>query len=135
MQDESIAISKAQLVIETNSRKNTLYPVPNALMLFIADENGIPVSSLPLPYAQQGQQSQTQQVPYVEGKEIGQNSSYTFDHMLFLQQLRSTNAYDKTSFYLSNTASNLFSTLNTAMIATENEKPKIKLNILYTKFR
>lgn len=132
LQSENIAINKAELVIETSSRTNTYYPVPNSLMLFIADQNGIPTSFLEVPYGRQGQ---LQQAAYKPGREMGQYGTYTFDLLLYLQQLRSSDVYDETSFYLSAPSPDLFGSLNTAVIALENAKPKIKLNILYTKFR
>jgi len=132
LQSENIAINKAELVIETSSKTNTMHPIPSNLMLFIADQDGVPTSFLQNPYAQQGQ---IQQAPFLAGQETGQNGTYTFNLMLFLQQLKSSNVYDNTSFYLSTTSSNLFTSFNTATIASENSKPKIKLNILYTKFR
>lgn len=132
LQSEDIAINKAELVIETSSRTNTMYPIPSNLMLFIADQDGIPTSFLQNPYGQQGQ---LQQVPFVAGREMGQNGTYTFNLMLFLQQLKSSDVYDNTSLYLSTTSPSLFSSSSTALIALENAKPKIKLNILYTKFR
>lgn len=132
LQNENIAINKAELVIETSSIAGDIYPVPNDLMLFIADQDGVPTSYLQSPYGQQGQ---LQQVPFIAGKEMGQNATYTFNLMLFLQQMKSSTIYDDSSFYLSATSPSLFSSLNTAVIASENAKPKIKLNILYTKFR
>ncbi|PRD50697.1 DUF4270 family protein [Sphingobacterium gobiense] len=132
LQNENIAVNKAELVIETSSRRNTMYPIPSSLMLFIADQDGIPTSFLQNPYGQQGQ---LQQVPFVSGGEMGQNGTYRFNLLLFLQQLKSSDIYDNTSFYLSATSPSLFDSFNTAVIASENAKPKIKLNILYTKFR
>src|SRR5690606_37309683 len=105
------------------SKTNTMHPIPSNLMLFIADQDGVPTSFLQNPYAQQGQ---IQQAPFLAGQETGQNGTYTFNLMLFLQQLKSSNVYDNTSFYLSTTSSNLFTSFNTATIASENSKPKIK---------
>ena len=133
LQDENIAINKAELIIETTSKVNPTYPVPNSLMLLVADKDGVPVSFLEDAYAQR--KGEPQQAIYVPAKEMGQNGSYSFNLLFFLQQLRSSQQFDNSSFYLSNSAPSLYRTLNTAEIATENGKPKIKLNILYTKFR
>lgn len=135
LQIENIAINKAELVIETSSsNRNTMYPAPNNLMLLINNAEGIPTSFLLDPYS--GQQADIQEATFVPGREMGQNGTYTFNLMAFLQQLKSTSNYDNSSFYLSATVPSLFGgSFNTAVIATENAKPKIKLNILYTKFR
>jgi len=132
---ENIAINKAQLVIETTSAiQNTLYPAPRGLQLFIADNHGVPRSALLNSYSG-GDSREAQYVAFTPGQDVGQNGTYTFDLLLFLKQLRSTEAYDNISFYLSDHQVNLGGTTSTALIATENSKPKIKLNILYTKFK
>lgn len=137
---ENMAINKAELVIETSSRANTMYPIPSNLFLFTNDHHGVPRSILLNSYRDQ---SAAQQAIFVPGSEMGQNGTYTFDLMQHLQQLKSSEAYDNSSFYLTinplgtdeNSPPSLFRTFNTALIALENAKPKIKLRILYTKFR
>lgn len=141
---ENMAINKAELIIETSSKANTMYPIPGNLVLFINDHNGVPRSVLPTSYAGQ---SSPQQAVFVPGQEMGQNGTYTFELMEYLQQLKSAEVYNNTSFYLTANplvlqtsageqfAPNLFRTFNTALIASDDAKPKIKLRILYTKFR
>ncbi|KGE14404.1 DUF4270 family protein [Sphingobacterium deserti] len=138
LQDDNLSINKAELVIESSTPLNTMYPAPGNLMLYVADYNGIPVSALTVPYAQQAGAIQT--ASYVAGNQTGRNGTYTFDLIVYLKNLKSTTMYDNTSLYLSSVIPiqelmSTFSTVNTAFIATENAKPKIKLNILYTKFR
>ncbi|MBD1423934.1 DUF4270 family protein [Sphingobacterium chuzhouense] len=142
LQAENIAVNKAELVIETSSKTNTMYPVPSNLVLSINDQDGVPRSVLQSVYS-----SGTQYAVLVPGVETGRNGTYTFDLMMYLQQLKSTQIYDNTSFYLMENPNSttqgqneiippdLFRSFNTAFIASENSKPKIKLNILYTKFR
>ncbi len=144
LQTENMAVSKAELVIETSSKANTMYPIPSNLVLLINDQDGVPRSILPSAYGSQGS---AQQAIFVAGAEMGRNGTYTFNLLAYLQQLKSTQVYDNTSFYLSSypviaqtnsggyIIPDLVKTFNTAFIASENSKPKIKLNILYTKFR
>ncbi len=138
LQDENISINKAELVIETSSPANTMYPIPNSLRLLVADFNGVPISMLqPL--------IPTQQQPYLAsvyltGDQMRRNGKYTFNMISYMKNLKSTSAYDNTSLYISSVIpleriNTTFSTFNTAFIAVENARPKIKLNILYTKFR
>src|SRR5690606_8247921 len=130
LQNENMAINKAELVIETSSKNTGVHAIPSSLILFVADQDGIPISFLQNSYG-----TGMQQAAFVAGKEFGQNGTYTFNMMAYLQTLKSTTTYDNTSFYLSAASLDLFSTFNTAFIELENAKPKIKLNILYTKFR
>lgn len=137
---ENMAINKAELVIETSSGANTMYSIPRNLFLFTNDHNGVPRALLSNSY---GDPSVAQYAGFVPGTEMGQNGTYTFDLMQYLQQLKSTEVYDNSSFYLTtnplgteeNSPPDLLRTFNTALIALENAKPKIKLRILYTKFR
>ncbi|GHE46548.1 DUF4270 family protein [Sphingobacterium griseoflavum] len=136
LQDENISINKAELVIETSSPANTMYPIPGTLVLLVADFNGVPVSIVqPL--------VPTQQQPfllsfYQVGDQMGRNGKYTFNMLSYMKNLKSTSFFDNTSLYISSVIpadSRTFSNFDTALIAVENAKPKIKLNILYTKFR
>lgn len=130
LQDDNISVNRAELVVETSSPTNTMYGIPENLMLFVADHDGVPTSFLSTPYG-----TGIQQASYIPGNQMGGNGSYRFNMIVYLKNLKSSTIYDNTSLYLSTGTPALFSTLNTAFIATENEKPKIKLNILYTKFR
>jgi len=130
LQNENMAINKAELVIETSSKTTGMYAIPSSLILFVADQDGVPISFLQNSYG-----TGMQQAAFVAGREFGQNGTYTFNVMAYLQTLKTTTTYDNTSFYLSAASLDLFSTFNTAFIELENAKPKIKLNILYTKFR
>jgi len=131
VRDENISINKAELVIETASpATNTMYPILGNLMLFVADYNGVPTSYLTTPYG-----AGMQQANYTPGEDVGKNGTYTFNMIVYLRNLKTTNQYNETSLYLSAGSVGLFNTLNTVLIATENAKPKIKLNILYTKFK
>ncbi|QBQ39695.1 DUF4270 family protein [Sphingobacterium psychroaquaticum] len=129
--DETVSVNKAELVIETSTPSmNTMYPIPGSLMLFVADHDGIPVSYITAAYG-----SGIQQAGFKAGNQTGRNGTYTFNLISYLKTLKSTSTYDDKTLYLSTVTPGLFSTFNTAVIATEQAKPKIKLNILYTKFK
>jgi len=131
VRDETIAINKAELVIETTSAAaGTGNPVLGRLMLYVADQSGVPVSFLPTAFG-----TGVQQANYRPGREIGENATYVFNMIAYLRDLKTTNRYDGTSLYLSPVLTDLFTSLNTSMIAIEDGKPKIKLNILHTKFK
>jgi len=130
VRDETIAVNKAELVIETSSAAaNTPNPALGSLMLYVADDRGVPVSFLPQAFS-----TGVQQANYRPGREIGENATYVFNMIAYLRDLKTTSRYDGTSLYLSATLADLFSSLNTSVIEREDGKPKIKLNILYTKF-
>jgi len=133
VRDETIAINKAELVIETTSAASaTPNPALGSLMLYVADERGVPVSFLPTAFG-----SGVQQANYrpASAREIDENATYVFNMIAYLRDLKVTNRYDRTSLYLSAVLADLFTSLNTSVIAREDGKPKIKLNILYTKFK
>ncbi|WP_380932306.1 DUF4270 family protein [Sphingobacterium suaedae] len=130
LQDENIAINKAELVIESASNMNSVYGIPGSLMLFVANPEGIPTSFLTTPYG-----TGVQQAAYVPSGQVTGNGTYTFNMIVYLKNVKSTSVYDNTSLYVADVSSGLFNTFNTAFFATENGKPKIKLNILYTKFK
>jgi len=131
LMDENLSVNKAELVIETSTPStNTMYPIPGSLMLFVADHDNIPINFITSPYG-----TGIQQAGFIPGNQTGRNGTYTFNLINYLKSLKSTSSFDDKSLFLSVPSPGLFSTFNTTFIATENAKPKIKLNILYTKFR
>lgn len=131
LQDEGISINKAELVIETLPRSsNELYPNSTGASLFVADHAGVPVSFVGTPY-----QNAIQEARYIPGTETGSNGQFVFDLVQHLKNVKLNDAYDDTSLYLTNNRTELFNSFSTTFLATENGKPKIKLNILYTKFK
>ncbi len=126
----SIAINKAELVIEVPNGSATIFDQPQSLVLMVASNNGNPISLLTAPYS-----TTTQQATLVRGNDFGSNGTYTFNLIEYLTKIKTT-AYNNTSLYLSLPTSGLFSTGNRLILAKDNENdPKIKLNILYTKFQ
>ena len=130
MNNPSIAINKAELVIEVPNGAASIFDQPQSLVLMVASNNGNPISLLTSPYS-----TTTQQATLVRGNDFGSNGTYTFNLIEYLTKIKTT-AYNNTSLYLSLPTSGLFSTGNRLILAKDNENdPKIKLNILYTKFQ
>ncbi|MGJ1364581.1 DUF4270 family protein [Sphingobacterium spiritivorum] len=126
--DEKISINKAELIIETPNSNTGMYPVPPSVMLMVANINGIPVTAVNFPFT-----TTIQQVSFIKGNDTGANGKYVFDLIAYLKNINTVNYYD-TSLFLTVASPSLFSTANTLEIAKENNKPKVKLNIVYTKF-
>src|SRR5690606_31594062 len=105
---------------------------PKNLILMVASNNGNPISIVLTPYATDTRSIQAASL--VPGNDFGSNGKYTFNLIEYLTKIKTT-AYKNTSLYLSLPTSELFSTGNRLILAKDNENdPKIKLNILYTKF-
>lgn len=128
--DETIAINKAELVIEAENPYATIFSQPQSLILMIASPNGNPASILTSPYS-----TTSQTATLVSGNNTGSNSTYTFNLIEYLSNFKTT-AYRNTSLYLSLPTTGLFSTGNRLILARDSDNnPRIKLNILYTKFQ
>lgn len=129
MSNENISVNKAELIIETEGLAFGSYAAPSGLMLMIADKNGLPVSYIPAPFS-----TTIQQVPFISGNDVGLNGRYIFNLIDYIKYVN-TNRYRDTDLLISTLSPAMFNTVNTLNIATENGKPKIKLNIVYTKFK
>lgn len=129
MQQPDIAINKAELIIETDGFNYGPTPAPPALILFIAGYDNVPYSYLMNPFS-----TSLQQAAYVPGDGFAKKGQYVFN---LIDYIKTVNAAERreSSLFLSVASTSLFATANTAVIATENNKPKIKLNIVYTKFK
>lgn len=127
-----MAINKVELEVEVSSTNDALYPLPTGQstpILFIAHGGGNMYDFVKTPFTQNPQFA-----THVPGNNTGQNVKYVFN---LIEYIRTVNDSDKLQDYLvlSMGPPSLFTTANSAVIATENNKPKIKLNILYTKFK
>ncbi|ERJ57804.1 DUF4270 family protein [Sphingobacterium paucimobilis] len=129
MHEENLAINKVELIVETKGHNYGYYPVPNALMLLIANSNGVPISYVRAPFA-----TTIQQATFIPGNDSGTNGRYIFNLIDYTKNINQSD-YRGTSLLLSVASPALFGTVNNTIIATENGKPKIKLNIVYTKFK
>ena len=129
MNSENISINKAELIIETETLNTGAYPAPKDLLLMVINKNGLPVNYIPAPFT-----NTIQQVSYIAGNDVGENGKYVFNLIDYVKNIN-TNRYIDTDLLISAVSPSIFSTVNTAKIATENGTPKIKLNIVYTKFK
>lgn len=145
MQTQNIAINKAELIIEVASKDLGHYTAALKPMLWIATDN-IATGYVNTPFA-----NAIQHGNYVVGNNTGRNGRYVFNMIQYIRSANDENAKDK-SLFLSVSPqgeqinqgqqvppliipSELYYSANTSILATENNKPKIKLNIVYTKFK
>ena len=129
MYQENIAVNKIQLIVETTGFNYGLYPNPSQLMLLVANKNGLPISYVPTPFS-----ATIQTATMISGNATGVSTRYVFNLIDYIKNINST-TFKESSLLLSVASPSLFSTVNTASIATANGKPSIKLNIVYTKFK
>ncbi|MVZ66314.1 hypothetical protein GQF61_10630 [Sphingobacterium sp. DK4209] len=128
MQTQDIAINKAELVVEVASKEVGSFVAAPKPVLWIATDN-IPTSFVTTPFA-----NTIQEGAYIIGNNTGRNGRYVFNMIQYIRSANDENAKSK-SLFLSVTPNELFNSANTSILATENNKPKIKLNIVYTKFK
>lgn len=126
--DPKIAINKAELIIEAENSVDAQQPNPAALEIFIANKIVNPIGQLTAPQA-----TVAQSAPFEKGNDTGKNGKYTFNMIEYLNNIKKT-AYFDSSLLVSLPTSQLFTTGNRLVIAKSGGKPKIKLNIIYTKF-
>ncbi len=131
LSEPNMAVNKIELEIETRGQNYGAYPLPSSLMLFIANKHtGVPISFVRAPFS-----TAIQTATLVPGDLFGKNAKYTFNLIDYIKTA-SDIAYAETCLYLAASSPSLFGTTDMAVIAKdENNQPKIKLNILYTKFK
>ncbi len=128
--DGLIAVSKAQLIIETDQSREHLFPPPNTLILMVANRYGTPTSLLTNSY-QEDTQVAYYQAPGAAGG-VG-NGRYVFDLTAYISELRNTAAGEDESLLLSLPLTELMSSVNRLRIAASDGKPAIKLHVTYVK--
>jgi len=128
--DPTVAINKAELVIETESKyHNSFFNTPSSVILMVANSGGNPISMINSPFT-----TTVQQAAYIGASDFGANAKYTFNLIEYLNNIKKQSYYN-TSLFLSVPTTGLFSNTDRLIVAKDaNNKPKIKLNILYTKF-
>lgn len=130
LNEPNMAVNKIELVIETTGVNYGDFRSPSSLMLLIADKHtGVPVSFVRTPYA-----ASIQNAVLAPGNAFGKRSSYTFNLIDYIKTVNNI-ANAETCLYLTVSSPDLFSIANMAVIAKEDDQPKIKLNIVYTKFK
>jgi hypothetical protein len=127
----NIAISKAQLIIETDQSAHALYPPPASLVMMIANPYGTPVSFLPASYAEATQTAYYQAADQAGG---AGNGKYVFDLTEYISEMRNSTSSESESLLLSIPTADLMATVNRLAVATQGNKPAIKLHLLYVKF-
>lgn len=132
--DPTVAINKVELVIETESKfHNSFFNSPSRLILMVANAAGNPISIINNPFGGQTQDP-VQYANYIGGDDYGANAKYTFNLIEYLNNIKKE-SYHNSSLFLSIPPSGLFSNTDRLIVAKDaNKNPKIKLNILYTKF-
>lgn len=142
--DPTISINKVQLIIEAEQNPQDGFDQPQSLVLMIANSEGMPVSALP-----SLETANAMQVARLI-KNGDSKGTYTFNLIDYLNKFKTT-AYKNTSLYLSlpplpvpvgnvggssvTQPAPLSSTGNRLILAKDGNDPRIKLNILYTKFQ
>ncbi|WP_294185130.1 DUF4270 family protein [uncultured Sphingobacterium sp.] len=126
--DPTIAINKAELVIEAENSAQTNFAQPRSLVLMIANSLGNPIGLLHPPF---GNPNEVQQAVAVSDNT--NYGKYTFNLIEYLTKFKTT--YKNTSLYVSLPLQNLFATGDRLILSKQGNEPKIKLNILYTKFQ
>ncbi|NGF55855.1 DUF4270 domain-containing protein [Parapedobacter sp. SGR-10] len=130
LNEPDIAVNKIELEVETTGDNYGGYRDPNAMMLLIANKyTGVPISFVRAPRA-----TSIQTAPLVAGDTFGKNNRYTFNMIDYIKTFDDA-VYAETCLYLAVSSPDIFGTVHTAMLAKEDNEPKIKLNIVYTKFR
>ena len=129
MYEDNIAVNRAELIVEVEGNATGTNPVPPSMMLMLANANNVPFTYIRAPFSQNVLQSS-----FIPGNDTGVKGKYVFNLIEYIKNINSSE-YKNTSLLLSVTSPSLFNTANSAVIATENGKPKVKLNIVYTKFK
>jgi len=127
----NIAISKAQLIIETDQLGDGYYPPPTALTLMIANPYGTPTAMLPASY-QEGTQYAYYQPPSQAGG--AGNGKYIFDITQYISEMRNNISSETESLLLTVPTNDLMATVNRLAVAAKDNEPAIRLHLLYTKF-
>jgi len=124
-----VAINKAELEIELETPHTGMFPaIPNPILM-LADSR-VAVNYLRDPFG-----SDPQFGTYIVGNNTGVKGKYLFNLIQYIKSATEANAEDKSLFLTLAPTMGLGFTPYTSVLATENNKPKVKLNIVYTKFK
>lgn len=124
------AINRAQLIIETDQSELGGTPPPASLVLLLANKYGTPTSLV------SNKAGTSLSAAYQTGSNSGGigRGKYVFDITDYLSELIKTQTYnEEESLLLSLPTSQLLSGANMLQIAQGENKPAIKLNVLYIK--
>lgn len=124
----NMAINKVELEVEVQTAQEYLYPIASSPVLLLANAQNIPVNVVPSPFSTTIQQGQ-----YIPGNNTGRNGRFVFNLIQYIQTLNDPNQLDN-SLLLAVGPQALTGSVSSGVIPSENNRPKIKLNIFYTKF-
>ncbi|WP_207535860.1 DUF4270 family protein [Desertivirga arenae] len=124
--DPSVAINKAELIIQSPYGADKPFKLPQQLILLLANKNNNPQQVYTDSY------SNTSSTTLSQAADIDQVSSYTFPVTEYVSNY--AKKYQTTSFLLSLPVASIHQTLERAVIGSmDNSKANIKLKITYTK--
>ncbi|WP_437918240.1 DUF4270 family protein [Sphingobacterium sp. LRF_L2] len=124
------SINKAQLIIETDQPELGYTPPPDSLIIMVANKYGTPTSVL------QNSSGSSIIATYRMASSWGGigRGKYVFDITDYIRELIKTTSYnEEETLLISLPTSKLMSSVNMLRIAQEDDKPAIKLNVLYIK--
>jgi len=127
--DGTISINQAILYIETD-QQNTLSPPIDTLVILKANKYGTPTSLLT------NLSGTTAAAAYYQNINASSkiNGKYAFDLTDYISNMLKSKTYDDSeSLIIAPQIADLLSKMETLHIATEDNKPAIKLNVTYTK--
>lgn len=127
----NIAVSKAQLIIETDQSAYGSFALPQSLVMMIANQYVTPTSLLNASYGE-GSQTAYYQSPGQAGG-TG-NGTYVFDLTEYLSNMQNSVSSEAESLLLTLPTTSLMGTTDRLAIASQGNKPAIKLHLLYVKF-
>ncbi len=130
--DGNIAVSKAQLIIETDQSAYGTFAPPASLIMMVANQYGTPTSLLSASYGDGSSQTGYYQSPGQAGG--AGNGRYVFDLTQYLSEMRNGTGSEAESLLLSLPTAGLMGTVNRLGIASNGDRPAIKLNLVYVKF-
>jgi len=127
---DDIIINKAELTIETAPSRYTSFPAPGSLNMFLANEYDVPKSLLNYSW-----QDYAQAPSLLENGTGGtQYDQYRFDLTEYVSNYRKAVRDDKSSLFLSLPTTDLLSKVDRLVVAPDENGPRIKLSIWYTRY-
>ncbi|MCL7988547.1 DUF4270 domain-containing protein [Sphingobacterium sp. lm-10] len=131
LQTPGIAVNRMELEVEIQSNQNWMYPLPTGQegpSLYLANSSGVALDFIRTPFTTDIQRGQ-----FTPANNTGQNAKYRFNLIEYIRVVNSESIIPR-SLVLAFPPALLVGTAHSFMIAAEDNTPKIKLNILYTKF-
>ncbi|MGX1751991.1 DUF4270 family protein [Sphingobacterium sp. NPDC055346] len=126
---QGLAVNKAELIIELETLHTGYMPaIPNPILMI--SDNRIPLSYVHQPFGRDPQFAQ-----YIKSDNLGKKGRYTFNMIEYIKNTTDAEWGNKSLFLSMFPTAGLGFTPYTSVLATQNNEPKVKLNIVYTKFK